>query len=175
MELKRRAFLTSLAALAAAPPAELLPRLKAAHRAPAGPLSEAERETLGCFCEQIVPADAFRGARELGAVEFIERLLAESHPEWIEVYRAGLEATDLSSRRRFQKSFRELAFDQQTEILKLMEQGRLEKQDWNGVSQESFFGTVLSHTMHGCYAHPQWGGNRGKRAWEMIGYDDWWV
>lgn len=174
MELKRRSFLFSLAALASAPPAELLPRLRAAVAAPA-PLSETEKEVLGQFCEQLVPADEFPGARELGAVEFIERLLAEAHPEWTEVYRAGLRATDLSSRRRFQQPFAELPFERQTELLKLMEQGELESEDWNGVSQQSFFGTVLSHTMHGCYAHPQWGGNRGKRAWEMIGYDDWWV
>jgi hypothetical protein len=27
----------------------------------------------------------------------------------------------------------------------------------------------------GAYSHPKYGGNRGKAAWDMIGYYDFWV
>lgn len=175
MQLERRTFLFSLAALAVAPPRELLPRGLASAQTADPPLTEPEKAVLAGICEQMVPRDEFPGARELGAVEFIERTLSEAHPEWIQVYRSGLQATERSSRRRFERAFAELTFEEQTALLLSMEKGELSAEDWSGIAQSSFFGLVLSHTMHGCYAHPQWGGNRGKEAWAMIGYDDWWV
>ncbi len=170
--MRRRDFVFSLAALAAAPPWTL--------RAGSGgkdakPLTAEEKEILGHIAERIVPEDEYPGARKLGAVEFIDRLLKEAHPDWIVVYRTGLKATDKNARRLYGKPFTGLAPDQQDELLRRMERGGFHIAEWDGIPSDEFFAMVRSHTMHGCYSHPKWGGNRDKTAWKMIGYDDWWA
>lgn len=170
--MRRREFVFSLAALAAAPPWRL--RGQSGVGEPKA-LTAEEKEILGHICERIVPEDEYPGARKLGAVEFIDRLLKEAHPDWIVVYRTGLKATDKNARRLYGKRFAELAAEQQDELLRKMERGEFHISKCDGVPCEEFFAMVRSHTMHGCYSHPKWGGNRDKAAWKMIGYDDWWA
>ncbi len=175
MRADRRKFLFSLAAMATAPPRFLLaggvPPLQGTVKG----LPEDQLTLLGDVCEQIVPADDFPGARELGVATFIGRVLREAHPEWVAVYQAGLTATDLSSERLFQASFVKLNFDQQLQLLQRMERGDLPADLWPSPPAGDFFSMVRSHTMQGFYSHPRWGGNRDKLAWKMIGFDDWWV
>jgi gluconate 2-dehydrogenase gamma chain len=130
---------------------------------------------LGDICEQIIPADDFPGARELGVATFIERVLREAHPEWTTVYQAGLNSTEASSQKVFRESFAKLTSDQQFQLLQRMERGDLPSELWPSPSTEDFFSMVRSHTMQGFYSNPRWGGNRDKLAWKMIGFDDWWV
>lgn len=175
MRLDRREFVFSLTALASAPPLSLFARKQDEGTAETGPLTDDEMETLTAICEQIIPEDDFPGARELGVGIFISRLLKEAHPDWISVYHSGLRSTDNSSLKHYKKPFTEIPFDQQTTLLQRMEQGDLELVDWGAVPPEEFFSMVRSHAVQGFYSHPRWGGNRDKKAWEMIGYDDWWV
>ncbi len=170
--MRRRDFVFSLAALAAAPPWPL--RGESGPADPA-PLTTEEKEILGHIAERIVPEDEYPGARELGVVEFIDRLLKEAHPDWTAAYRTGLRATDKNARRLYGKPFPRLAPEQQDELLRRMEHGEFHITACDGVPCDEFFAMVRSHTMHGCYSHPKWGGNRGKAAWKMIGYDDWWA
>ncbi len=171
----RREFIFSIAALAAAPPRYLIGRTAQAAHSPEPALSPGQLDLLAQFCEQIIPGDDFPGARELGVAEFIERTLREAHPGWIRVYAAGLRATEASSWELFEASFPNLTADQQVELLERMERGDLPSEHWSSPPQREFFSMVRSHTMQGYYSHPQWGGNRNKAAWRMIGYEDWWV
>ena len=175
MKIDRRDFVFSLAALAGAPPAVLAGKLARQKAGSIPPLSDAEKNTLGAICERIVPADEYPGARELGAVHFIDRLLREAHPAWTLVYRAGLASTDVSSRKLYGKPFAALDTARQDELLRKMERSELPVTDWVGFESGTFFTMVRTHTMHGCYSHPKWGGNRNKAAWKMIGFDDWWA
>jgi gluconate 2-dehydrogenase gamma chain len=171
----RREFIFSIVALAAAPPRYLIGRTAPAAHSPEPALSPEQLDLLAQFCEQIIPTDDFPGARELGVVEFIERTLRKAHPGWIQVYEEGLRATELSSRDLFEESFPNLTADRQIELLERMERGDLPSEYWSSPPQRDFFSMVRSHTMQGYYSHPQWGGNRNKAAWSMIGYEDWWV
>jgi gluconate 2-dehydrogenase gamma chain len=175
MMLERRGFLVSLAMLATAPPRELFSRVSTVPGAAGAGLAESEKASLAAFCELLIPADEFPGAGDSGVPEFIEKLLSEAHPEWFGVYRSGLRAIDASSRRLYRRDFSGLSAEEQTELVQRCERGDLSSEDWSDTNQRAFFSLVLSHTMTGYYAHPQWGGNKGKRSWEMIGYDDWWV
>lgn len=175
MRLDRREFVFSLAALASAPPLSLSANAQPSSTVQEGPLTEGEMEILTALCEQIVPKDEFPGARELGVGEFISRLLREAHPDWITIYHSGLRSTEQSSLKSYKKSFLEIDFEQRKLLLERMANGDLPLVDWGAVTPEEFFSMVSSHTMQGFYSHPRWGGNRDKKAWAMIDYDDWWV
>lgn len=174
MNLDRRKFVFSMAALAFAAPAEVFGQVPQISPAVSGKLTDGEKEILGFFCDQIIPKDDYPGARELGVVSFIHRTLTEAHPDWLAIYRSGLRLIDLSCRRIYGKPFAEVTFEQQTDLLKMMEKGE-SMTEWTSLSSKEFFSLVRSHTMQGYYSHPRWGGNRNKQAWDMIGYADWWV
>lgn len=174
MRTNRREFVYSLAALATAPPRHLWGQ-QGASTATAASLNRDQMVTLAELCEQIVPADDFPGAKELGVAQFIERTLKEAHPGWIQIYQAGLGALDASSRELYDIPFASLEEEQKTGLVGSLEKGELPPGPWTSPSQSDFFAMVRSHTMQGYYGHPKWGGNRDKSAWKMIGYDDWWV
>jgi gluconate 2-dehydrogenase gamma chain len=171
----RREFIFSIAALAAAPPRFLMGQSAAEAQSTTRALSRERLELLAHFCEQLIPTDDFPGARELGVAEFIDRTLREAHPGWIHVYEDGLGAVEATSRKLFDVSFPELTPARQIELIERMERGELPAELWVSPTQTGFFSMVRSHAMQGYYSHPQWGGNRDKAAWKMIGYDDWWV
>ena len=175
LHMNRREFTFSLAALVSAPPESLSGTSQHTAEIQAGRLTEAEKTVLAEIGEQIVPRDDFPGAKDLGVHEFIDRLLAEAHPEWLIIYRSGLRSTDESSLAIFKKPFCELNFDPQTQLLERMSKGDLDLNEWGAFPPEEFFAMVRSHTIQGYYGHPRWGGNRDKQAWAMIGYEDWWV
>lgn len=175
MKVNRREFAYSLAALAFAPPVRLfgLPVTGGA----AGPawLTDEEKALLGEISNQIVPADEFPGARELGVVVFIDRLLREAHPDWLVIYREGLENLETACREEYGKPFAGLSSEEQVGFLKKLAGGGMPLETWGAFPSDEFFEMVRNHVMQGYYSHPQWGGNKDKAAWKMIGYDDWWV
>ena len=173
MKLNRREFVYSLSALAVAPPGNLIVRSQTVDSAKS--LTETELKLLDQFCEHIIPKDEHPGAHELGVVNFINRMLNEAHPDWVVVYRSGLSSLDLSSRDLYGKAFIDLDSVAQITLMKKMETGDLPRKHWFGIEFGEIFAMIRSHAMQGYYSHPKWGGNRNKLAWEMIGYDDWWV
>jgi hypothetical protein len=175
METTRRDFFFLLSSLAFAPPASLLASQGGIAGKPLASFSPQEKEDLGNLCEQIFPTDEYPGAKELGAVLFLETILKQAHPEWWNVYHAGLASTGKAARKLHQRGFSELSFAEQTELLKQMEKGGLPKEDWTEVKPSEFFNLVRDHTLQAMYSHPKYGGNKNKTAWKMIGYDDWWV
>ncbi len=144
MKIDRRNFVFSLAALAVAPPSVLVGEASPIQGDSSNleGLSAREKKILGLFCEQIVPVDDYPGARDLGAVVFIERALKEAHPEWILVYKSGLKSTEVCSQGIYNKSFTQITFDEQTEMLKRMERGDLPFLNWNGYDCTEFFAMV---------------------------------
>jgi len=175
MEVDRREFLYLLSALAAAPPSSLAFSQPKSSIPPRKGFDPSEREILGSLCEQIFPKDDFPGAKELGAVNFLENILGQAHPEWWPLYHAGLKATDQASHESFQKSFTQLPFEEQTSLMQKMEKGELSLASWKEVQPASFFQMIRDHTLQAVFSHPKYGGNKDKAAWKMIGYDDWWA
>jgi gluconate 2-dehydrogenase gamma chain len=169
--MSRRQFVFSLGALAFVPPAELRPR----NPVRTDSWTSSERAIVEALCEQIFPKDEFAGARELGIADFLEQTLMKAHPEWRAAYRAGLQSVETSCRELHKKGFLELAFEEQTRFMESMESARLPARFWPGPSAADYFSMLRAHTLQGVYSHPRYGGNRGRQAWKMIGYDDRWA
>jgi gluconate 2-dehydrogenase gamma chain len=69
----------------------------------------------------------------------------------------------------YKTPFEELAFDQQTDALRVIEAGKAPKELWGDLSQQTFFGLVLDHTRQGFYGSPRHGGNRDYVSYRMMG------
>lgn len=147
--------------------AELLPALQhAQHAARSGsskftffdPATAADVEALTA---QIVPSDDTPGAREAGAVHFIDRALATFDQDKQGAYKTGLAELQTVRQRLFPKSasIAGLSGDQQVQLLKTIE-------------KSDFFELLRFHTFVGMFAHPSMGGNRNEAGWKLIGFED---
>ena len=66
------------------------------------------------------------------------------------------------------KAFAELGPDQQTDILKQIEAGKIKSDE---APLRTFFSSfLLRNTMEGYFGDPMYGGNKDMGAWKMIGY-----
>src|SRR6266700_2765560 len=125
----RRAFVSRLLTGAGAAFAwSALPHFAAAHEHAATLVKTGERE-FACFtseeamqmeavCEQIIPSDDGPGAREAGAIYFIDYALSQAEPHLQPLFRDGL--TQLAEASAPQ-SFSELTAEQQFVVLKKLE------------------------------------------------------
>ena len=109
---------------------------------------------------QIIPTDDTPGAREAGAVYFIDRALTTFDRERQAVYTAGLGDLQAKTRELFPNAakFSGLSRDQQIQVLKAIE-------------KTPFFAQIRTHTITGFLANPEYGGNRDEIGWKPIGFD----
>lgn len=152
-----------------------------------------EGSALEAIVDRLIPPDShWPGGRDAGCAVFIDRQLDgpygdsaglymrppfhEGTPQQgmqspqtpKQHYRAGLAALDKHCRAAFaDKSFRELATDQQDQVLQGLEKGSVKL---DGVNGQKFFGEVLKNTQEGFFADPVYGGNRDMAGWRMIGF-----
>jgi gluconate 2-dehydrogenase gamma chain len=110
---------------------------------------------------QIIPADDTPGAKEAGAVYFIDRALATFAKDAAPLYAKGLKNLESVSRKLFPRSgaFVELKADQQIKVM-------------HAIEKSEFFGVLRAHTIISFMANPEYGGNRGKIGWNLIGFED---
>jgi gluconate 2-dehydrogenase gamma chain len=109
---------------------------------------------------QIIPTDDTPGAREAGAVYFIDRALATFDRDRQAVYTQGLGDLQAKTRELFPSAakFSGLNGDQQIQVLKAIE-------------KTPFFAQVRTHTITGFLANPEYGGNRDEIGWKLIGFE----
>jgi gluconate 2-dehydrogenase gamma chain len=171
--LSRRSLLQAIAALVATAVtpigwAEAAQAVDQAHAAHAGGgaatisfLSAAEAADVEAVAAQIVPTDDSPGAREAGAVYFIDRALATFFAQLAVDYRAQLAAFQTAYRERYPdaRSFASLTTAQQIEYL-------------HGIDQTPFFNTTRLLTLLGMFSLPAYGGNRDGVGWKLIGFKD---
>jgi hypothetical protein len=127
-------------------------------------------ETLRAVVDCLIPPDTFPGAYEAGVCDFLGRLFATDLKDKAEFFRVGLEALELESHAVFGKAFANLPSDEQTAILKSIEQSEL-RTTWP-ISPQGFFDMMVCTTAEGFYSDPQQGGNRGAVSWVMTGFED---
>ena len=123
-------------------------------------LTPEEARDVEAIAAQIVPTDDTPGAREAGALYFIDRSLHTWNAAAADPFRAGL--------REFQARFAAehsagsfAAADAATQIAFLRQ-----------VETSPFFGKLRFLTLLGMFAAPAYGGNRGGIGWRLIGFDD---
>jgi len=172
-DLSRRSLLQAIAAViaTAATPigwAEAAAAMEQAHAvahtggdATISLLTAVEAADVEAVAAQIVPSDDSPGAREAGAVYFIDRALATFFSQLAVDYRAQLASFRAGYRERYPaaKSFASLTSDQQIEYLK-------------SIDETPFFNTTRLLTLLGMFTLPVYGGNRNGAGWKLIGFED---
>jgi gluconate 2-dehydrogenase gamma chain len=167
----RREFLASSAALLGSGWATMhLPvlaslaawaRTAAAAQAPFTILTPAEARTMEAFAAQIVPSDGTSpGAKEAGAVWFIDRALASYFPEMKEPVKLGILELDVRARRRGKTitAFPDLSSSDQIRIMRQVED-----------TPFFFMGRML--TVIGVFADSRHGGNRDHVGERILGIE----
>jgi gluconate 2-dehydrogenase gamma chain len=172
----RRAFLAAsgaafasawLAADPAAVRASLLHAAQAASLSASGPpppwevLTAEDAADVDAIAAQIIPTDDLPGAREAGAVYFIDHALATWGAEQRAPFMAGLRDLNREARRRWPDAgrFATLPAERQVALLQAVE-------------GTPFFQAIRFATVAATFTNPSWGGNRGKVGWRILGFDD---
>lgn len=75
--------------------------------------------------------------------------------EWQQLYRSGLAGLDSSAGGSFASA------------PSVLQDAILAELDGSG---SAFFSALYDHTMEGAYGHPVYGGNRGYRSWQSVGF-----
>jgi gluconate 2-dehydrogenase gamma chain len=124
-------------------------------------LSAAEARDVETLASLIIPSGSTPGAREAGAVYFIDKTLATFDREMSDAYRRGL---------RMANSRREELFPRSTTIsdLSAADQVRLVQ----AIENTEFFEMLRVHTVMAFLGPPEYGGNRNKAGWALIGFEE---
>jgi gluconate 2-dehydrogenase gamma chain len=137
-----------------------------------GNLTVQETEILDAMIARLIPADELGpGAREAGAINFIDRELGGALAESREGYRSGLAALDAYARTSKGARFSELSEADQDAVLVDVQSG-----DATGAtpafegSSASFFNMVRGHTWQATFGDPFYGGNQDYIGWRLVRY-----
>jgi len=115
-----------------------------------------EAKEMEAICEQIIPSDDGPGAREAGAIYFIDYALSQTEPDLQPIFRGGLKKlTEASAPQKYH----ELAATQQIALLKQME-------------TTEFFQRARQYTILGFLGNPSRHGNRNEVGWKYIGFEN---
>jgi gluconate 2-dehydrogenase gamma chain len=115
--------------------------------------NEEEARIVEAMTARIIPGNP--GAKEAGAVIYIDRALAGFFSPLQTFYREGIAEFDRLSRFRFGSGFLGLSESQQNEFLRSIE-GSLGDERLGKLSQ--FFAVVYQHTLEGTFGDPSMGG-----------------
>lgn len=132
-----------------------------ANGAAAQALTRAQADAIEAMASRIVPAvDGRPGAREAGAIRFIDRALATFNANQKTLYAEGV--TDLNRRAAATQpgavSFAALTPAQQDAVL-------------GAIETTPFFQTVRFDTIVGTFGLPTRGGNRDHAGWRLLGLE----
>ena len=124
-------------------------------------LTPAQTEVVSALTSRILPAvDGRPGAREAGAIYFIDRALGTFNAAQRPLYTEGI--ADLNRRAQAKvaaaTSFAALTAAQQDEVIR-------------DIEATPFFQAVRFDTIVGTFALPSWGGNRDYMGWHLLGFD----
>ncbi len=111
---------------------------------------------MEAICEQIIPSDDGPGAREAGAIYFIDYALNQTEPHLQPLFRDGLKQLAEASA---PQSFTELTSERQFVVLKKLE-------------FTEFFRRAREYTIIGFLGNPKRQGNRHELGWKYIGFEN---
>jgi gluconate 2-dehydrogenase gamma chain len=153
----------------------------------------AEAAFVDAAIGRLIPADELGpGAREASVAIFIDRQLVGSYgradtwymqgpwktgaPEQgyqlrltpAQLYRVAIEGVNKYCRQHFgDKTFAELAADEQDKVLHGLESGAIELA---AAPAKEFFNMLWQNTGEGYFADPMYGGNRAFAGWKLVGF-----
>ena len=127
-------------------------------RLPFETLTAAEARTMAAFAEQIIPTTDTPGAKEAGAIYFIDRALGGVLKNELATVRAGLKDLDARARKDGAKSFADLTAKKQIDLIKKIE-------------RTPFFNVARTLTVFGTFADPKHGGGRDQVGFRIVGME----
>lgn len=144
-------------------------------------LTPPEAADFEAFSAQIIPTDETPGAREAGAVYFVDYVLSEINPEQQGQFRDAMLALadQVAESAPGAASFASLTSERQIAVMKAMEKASDKKPaEGNQLKRRAHmggaeaFGTLRASVLLGCFSDPSMGGNKDKIGWKLIGFDD---
>jgi hypothetical protein len=133
-----------------------------------------EAAEIEAIAARIIPSDETPGAREAGAVYFIDRALVTFAVADQKTYREGLAALQARVRELFPnvEKFSTAASEQQDQILHTFDdQAEYSRGFRPNAVAKPFFEAVRLQTIVGFLIDPDSGGNRDGVGWKVIGRD----
>jgi len=131
-------------------------------------LTSEESNVLDAVVARLIPSDDLGpGAKEAGAVHYIDRALGGALTSSRPAYAAGLAALDSYARSSRGDAFARLSPTDQDSVLIDVETGAAT--GFTG-SPAVFFSMVLNHTHQGTFGDPYYGGNANFVGWDLLGY-----
>ena len=155
-------------------------------------LTQPEVRFLDAAVARLIPADELGpGAKEADVTCFIDRQLVsswgthgrnyrmgpwrEGTPEQgfqspltpQEIYRFAIREANIYCNRQHGKNFDLLAPGEQDEVLRGLEENKIELES---MPSRVFFNLFLKNTVEGFFSDPMYGGNRDKIGWKLIGF-----
>jgi gluconate 2-dehydrogenase gamma chain len=165
--LKRAGMIGAAGLVAGRGPAEAGLPVQTAQR-PLEHLTAEESTILDAVVARLIPSDELGpGAKEAGAVTYIDRALGGALAASRQAYTAGLAALDRYARSSRGDAFARLSPTDQDSVLIDVETGAAT--GFAG-SSAAFFNLVLNHTHQGTFGDPYYGGNANFVGWDLIGY-----
>ena len=135
-----------------------------------------QRAQCEALFEAILPgSETNPGARDAGAVEYIDSLLTMTHETYFDIpnlqklYPAGLAAIDAAANAQFGGSVTQVAIEQVASLLQQMKDGKLAG-SMPTADQMKFFTNVRAQCLEGCFGDPRWGGNKNGVMWRWYGW-----
>ena len=125
-------------------------------------LTPEQAADVEAFASQIVPSEPDSpGAKEAGVVYFVDKSLATWAKDQRDPFTKGLDALNLEVGKHFPGTarFANLSSSQQTEILRAQE-------------KTEFFQVMRASTLMGFLSNPEYGGNKDKIGWKLLGFED---
>jgi gluconate 2-dehydrogenase gamma chain len=134
-----------------------------------------EAAAVEAMSARIIPSEpGSPGAREAGAVRYIDEALAEASPDLGRLYRDGAAHLNELSHSRCGRVFADLGPAEQDVLLASLDQAPDgEVRDAAGGEQAGILGrlfaVVWEHTIQGVFGDPMYGGNQDCVGWKLIG------
>lgn len=144
-----------------------------------------EVRTVDALAARIIPGDASDpGAREAGAVAYIDAALAGAYDDLQPLYQSGVSELDQVSRERHGAVFCELDESRQDDLLTSIDAIAEALPTEHGAEPETvdtvrdarqarlsyFFAVVREHVLQGTFCDPVYGGNRDAVGWKLVGF-----
>ena len=146
-------------------------------REPLLALNDLQAQTVEALFERMFPGDSETpGARDIGALAYLNRALAGRYREHQAAYKVGLRAINQAAATRHGAAYAACPAADQDQILRDIEGGRLASGDeFSPEAQRAFFELLRAHLLEGLFSDPIHGGNRNKQGWRVLGHPGVWL
>ena len=131
-----------------------------------------EADTVGALMARIIPGSPEDpGAREAGALAYLDRALSGPYARWQGAYREAVRLINAhTADEHGGKKFFELSEAEQDAVVGVLEKGEVPGLDEKSSGGADFFALIWAHVMEGMFSDPAYGGNRGASGWRLVGF-----